>query len=100
MAFFIKMRQHVPNIITSLNLFSGCIAALLILESNYYQALFFIIASGAFDFCDGLAARLMNVRSPMGKELCSLADVVSFGFGPSLVVFTMLQTERHCQWLP
>lgn len=100
MAFFIKMRQHVPNIITSLNLLSGCIAALLILEDNYHQALFFIIASGFFDFCDGLTARFLNVRSPMGKELDSLADVISFGFVPSLVMFTMLQTESHSQWLP
>lgn len=100
MAFFMRMRKHIPNIITSFNLLSGCIAALLILESDYSMALLFVIASGLFDFFDGMVARLLRVHSPMGKELDSLADVISFGFVPSLVMFTLLQQESMLFWLP
>lgn len=95
-----RMRKHIPNIITSLNLFSGCIAALLILDTHYSLALLFVIASGLFDFFDGMVARLLHVHSPMGKELDSLADVISFGFAPSLVMFTLLQQESTLFWLP
>lgn len=101
MAFFMHMRKHIPNFITSLNLFSGCIAALLILDVNYSLALVFVLASGIFDFLDGMVARLLQVQSPMGKELDSLADVISFGLVPSLIVFTLMQQQGGTlSWLP
>lgn len=85
------MKQHIPNIVTSLNLFSGCIAALAALDGNFQLTLICMIASGLFDFCDGMVARLLGVSSPMGRELDSLADVISFGMVPSLVLYTMMQ---------
>lgn len=85
------MKQHIPNIVTSLNLFSGCIAALAALKGDFNLTLICMIASGVFDFCDGMIARFLGVSSPMGRELDSLADVISFGMVPSLVLYTMMQ---------
>lgn len=92
------MKKHIPNAITSLNLFSGCIAAVIALQGDISLlpwSLFFIIVAALFDFCDGFAARLLKAYSPMGKELDSLADCISFGFAPSAVVFKVLQEKVH-----
>ena len=71
--------RHIPNTLTCLNLFSGCIACVMAFEFKYEWALTFIIISAVFDFLDGMSARLLNAPSPIGKELDSLADDVSFG---------------------
>lgn len=84
------MRRHIPNIITCCNLLSGCVAATFALEGMYVVAFIFIIAGAVFDFFDGLTARALNVSSPIGKELDSLADVVTFGFAPASMVFSWL----------
>ncbi|MEI7502754.1 MAG: CDP-alcohol phosphatidyltransferase family protein, partial [Paludibacter sp.] len=84
------MKKHIPNFITSLNLFSGCIAVLLAFQSNYQGAFIAILLAAVFDFFDGFAARLLKAYSPMGKELDSLADVVSFGVAPGAIVFSLL----------
>ena len=60
-------------------------------EANYNLALVFIILSAVFDFFDGMMARLLNAHSPIGKDLDSLADDVSFGVAPSLVVFSLFK---------
>lgn len=83
--------KHIPNIITCLNLFSGCLASIMILSyGSYLGALFFILLAALFDFLDGFAARALKAYSPIGAELDSLADVISFGFAPSCVVFAYL----------
>ena len=83
------MKKHIPNTITCLNLISGCIATYWAFQGNYYEmALIFIVAGAVFDFFDGMAARLLGVSSPIGKELDSLADVVTFGVAPSAMVFS------------
>ena len=88
--------KHIPNFITSLNLFSGCIAAYLGFSGQYGWAFFFILLSALFDFLDGFAARLLKAYSPVGKELDSLADVVSFGLTPGAMVFSVLrQSDLH-----
>ncbi|HJD91227.1 MULTISPECIES: CDP-diacylglycerol--serine O-phosphatidyltransferase [Bacteroides] len=83
--------RHIPNTITCLNLFSGCIACVMAFESKYELALGFIILSAIFDFFDGMSARLLNAPSPIGKELDSLADDVSFGVAPALIIFSFLK---------
>lgn len=83
--------KHIPNMITTLNLVSGFVAIILILNGNLIAAGWFIAAAMVFDFLDGLAARLLNAYSDMGKELDSLADIVSFGVAPALIVYKLLE---------
>lgn len=84
------MKKFVPNLLTSLNLFSGCIASVMAFHGDYKWVVVWVIVAALFDFSDGLAARVLKVYSPMGKELDSLADMISFGFAPSMAVFTFL----------
>ncbi|MBQ7471064.1 MAG: CDP-diacylglycerol--serine O-phosphatidyltransferase [Prevotella sp.] len=81
------MKRHIPNTITCCNLVSGCIAVTFALMGNPYLALLWIIMGAVFDFFDGMSARLLGVSSPIGKELDSLADVVTFGVAPSAIVY-------------
>lgn len=87
------MRKYVPNFLTSLNLFSGCVASVMAFHGNYLWVVIWIVIAAAFDFSDGFAARLLKSYSPMGKELDSLADVVSFGVAPSIALFSLLSQE-------
>ena len=86
-----NIRKYIPNTITCLNLVSGCIASVMAFEGNLLFALLWIVAAAVFDFFDGLAARALKAYSPMGKELDSLADVVSFGVAPGMILFTSLR---------
>ena len=81
------MKKHIPNTITCCNLISGCIATYLAFMGNFQTALLFIIIGAVFDFFDGMVARLLHVSSPIGKELDSLADCITFGFAPSAILF-------------
>jgi CDP-diacylglycerol--serine O-phosphatidyltransferase len=94
------IKKHIPNFITTLNLFSGCVAVLLAFEGNYQGAFIVILLSAVFDFFDGFAARMLKAYSPMGKELDSLADMVSFGLAPGAIVFSLLTETKTCEWLP
>ncbi len=85
MANFIT--KNIPNSITCCNLISGCVSITFALSGNMFWALAFIIIGAIFDFFDGMSARLLKVSSPIGKELDSLADVVTFGVAPSTMVF-------------
>ena len=84
------MKKHIPNTITCLNLISGCIATYWAFQGSFKLALLFIVIGAVFDFFDGMTARLLHVSSPIGKELDSLADCITFGFAPSAIVFTFL----------
>ena len=84
------MKKHIPNTITSLNLISGCIATYWAFQGNYELSLLFIVIGAVFDFFDGMSARLLHVSSPIGKELDSLADDITFGFAPSAIIFSWL----------
>ena len=90
--------KHIPNTLTSCNLISGCIAIVFALSANYTMALTFIVAGAVFDFFDGMSARLLGVSSPIGKELDSLADVVTFGVAPSSMIYTLLLTLSKSGW--
>lgn len=84
------IKKHIPNTITCGNLVSGCIATAFALQAKYELALTFIIVGAVFDFFDGFTARLLRVSSPIGKELDSLADDITFGFAPAAVLFSLL----------
>lgn len=86
------MKRHIPNTITCCNLISGCIATYWALCGVWDTALLFIIIGAVFDFFDGMSARLLGVSSPIGKELDSLADDITFGFAPSAIIFDFLKT--------
>lgn len=94
------MKKHIPNLITSLNLFSGCIGILFVLKGDYTNAFYCVIASGIFDFFDGFVARLLHVKSVIGKELDSLADVISFGLQPAMLMYMMLKETTSNEYLP
>ena len=86
------LKKHIPNTITCCNLISGCIATYWAFEGDYQLALLFIVIGAVFDFFDGMSARLLGVSSPIGKELDSLADDITFGFAPSAIVFSFLSS--------
>ena len=77
--------RHIPNTVTCCNLFSGCIASVMAFKGNYELAITFIIIGAVFDFFDGMLARLLKVSGPLGKELDSLADLISFGLAPGFM---------------
>jgi CDP-diacylglycerol--serine O-phosphatidyltransferase len=87
-----SIKKQIPNTITCCNLISGCIATYWAFMGIAYMALLFIVIGAVFDFFDGMVARLLHVSSPIGKELDSLADCVTFGFAPSAIVFSYLCT--------
>lgn len=89
-----RITRPIPNTLTCLNLFSGCIACVMAFEAKYDLALIFIILSAVFDFFDGMMARLLDAHSVIGKDLDSLADDVSFGVAPSIIVFSLFK-EMH-----
>jgi len=95
------MKKHIPNTITCLNLISGCIATYFAFLSDYRMAMLFIVIGAVFDFFDGMSARLLHVSSPIGKELDSLADDITFGFAPSAIVFSFLSSYHvHLLFVP
>jgi len=85
------MKKHIPNFITLLNLFSGCIALVFALQGDLQLAALFVGIAALMDFLDGFFARLLKVTSKIGKDLDSLADVVSFGVVPGAVLFALLK---------
>lgn len=99
-----QIKKHIPNAITCLNLFSGCIALVAAFEYNYILTAWLVFLAAIFDFLDGFAARMFKAYSAIGKELDSLADVISFGLVPSMVVFSLLRQVAPLQsmspWLP
>ena len=88
------MKKHIPNFLTSMNILSGCIACVMAFNGNYLWVVIWVITGAVFDFFDGFSARLLKAYSPLGKELDSLADMVSFGLAPALAVFHFLSTNN------
>lgn len=93
------MKKHIPNTITCCNLVSGCIATSFAFGGNPKLALLWIIIGAVFDFFDGMSARLLHVSSPIGKELDSLADDVTFGVAPATIVFSELAVLEYPSFL-
>lgn len=93
-----NIKKSIPNTITCCSLLSGCVAVLLALRGDLQWAAYWVMAAAVFDFCDGLAARTLQAFSPIGKDLDSLSDMVSFGVAPGMIVFRLL--EEACQTEP
>lgn len=85
------MKRHIPNLLTLLNLASGFLSIIFILNDNIVIAVWILLAALVFDFADGMAARLLKAYSELGRELDSLADMVSFGVAPGLLMFIMIR---------
>jgi CDP-diacylglycerol--serine O-phosphatidyltransferase len=96
----VNLKAQVPNFITLLNLLSGVVGILWVLEGQLLYGAYFVILSAGFDFLDGFAARLLKVQSDMGKELDSLADVVSFGVLPGVLLYSLTKAQTDSQVLP
>lgn len=84
------IKKAIPNFITCLNLFSGCLAVIAAFHEQLIWSSCLIGLAAVFDFFDGLVARLLKAYSPIGKDLDSLADIVSFGLAPGVILFQMI----------
>ena len=87
------MKKHIPNLITLLNLGCGTVAIVFALEGQWQWAVYLLLIAAGFDFLDGLAARLLNAYSETGKQLDSLADMVTFGVLPALFIYTIFKQQ-------
>jgi len=85
------MKKHIPNLITLLNLFCGSVAVIFAVEDNLLMAAIFVMLGIVFDFFDGFAARLLDVKSELGLQLDSLADMVTSGVVPGIVIFKLFE---------
>lgn len=85
------MKKHIPNFITCLNLFTGCVAIFIAFQGNLTFAAYLVGVAAVFDFLDGLVARVMHAYSEIGKQLDSLADMVSFGVLPGVIMFQLMR---------
>jgi len=85
-----NIKKHIPNFLTCCNLLCGCIGIVEASQLRLENASYLIFIACIFDFFDGFAARLLKVSSPIGKELDSLADVVTFGILPSIIFFQLI----------
>lgn len=95
------IKRHIPNTITLLNLFCGCIAIVFAKDSNFEMAFYFVCLGIFLDFFDGFFARLFKVSSPLGLQLDSLADMVTSGVVPGFVMFLMMSNNHDtCAYFP
>lgn len=84
------MKKWIPNTLTLLNLFLGCCALVALLNQSYLLAIGFVTGGLVADFLDGAVARMLGVHSPLGKELDSFADMVTFGVVPGLILYILI----------
>ena len=93
------MKKHIPNLITLANLLAGLVAIIAALKGDLAFASFLILLGIFFDFFDGFAARLLKVSSELGKQLDSLADVVTSGVAPSIIMYKLLENSQgQTEW--
>lgn len=98
------LKSHLPNVLTSVNLTCGCLSIICALDADSYQMLwatYLIWIAAAFDFFDGMVARLLKSHSELGKQLDSLADMVSFGVAPGVILYALIREEATIdeQWI-
>ena len=95
-----RIIKQIPNAITSMNLLCGVLGVIVTLTYDEpYTAFYLILAGAVFDFCDGLAARLLKAYSPMGKELDSLADLITFGLLPAIMLYKTMDFYYPGEWI-
>lgn len=90
------MRRHIPNLFTLANLFIGCIAVVAVLHGEYQWTFWLILLAIFADYIDGAIARVLKVSSELGKQLDSLADMVSFGVVPGAIFYQLLSLSTGC----
>lgn len=100
-----SIKQHIPNTLTCCNLLSGCLSMLFATSGKPNAAAIMIFVAGLFDFLDGFAARLLHAHSPIGADLDSLSDVVSFGVAPGFIMYGLMSRFfdsrlRLYEWWP
>ena len=93
-----KIIKQIPNCITSMNLLCGALGVIAVFKGWLDLAFYLMLAGAIFDFCDGFAARLLKAYSPMGKELDSLADLITFGFLPSIMLYKCMDLYHPGEW--
>ena len=94
------IKKHIPNLLTLLNLFSGCVAVVLTANLNFLGAFWMVSLGIFFDFFDGFFARLFKVAGPLGLQLDSLADMVTSGVVPGFVMFQLLSATGVNPYVP
>ena len=99
-----SLKSHIPNLLTCVNLLCGCLAVICALNPDTYQmqmATYLIWLAAFFDFLDGMSARLLKSYSQLGKQLDSLADMVSFGVAPGMVLYALIQDKANVgeEWI-
>ncbi len=92
------LKKQIPNGLTLLNMLCGILATMLAVLNQLELAAYFVMLGILFDFFDGFAARLLNVQGELGKQLDSLADVVTSGIAPAIIMFQLLVKSLHVQW--
>ncbi|MBD0779195.1 CDP-alcohol phosphatidyltransferase family protein [Maribacter sp. ANRC-HE7] len=92
------MKRHIPNLITLMNVFCGSVATVFAVLNQLELAAFFVFLGIIFDFFDGMAARILNVKSELGLQLDSLADVITSGLVPGIVMFQLLAMSMNGGW--
>ena len=95
-----NFKQHIPNAITCGNLLSGCMSILFLASGMPVKAALMIFVAGLFDFLDGFLARILHANSPIGADLDSLSDVVSFGVAPGFIMYWLMSRSFDSRlWL-
>ena len=94
-----SLLRHIPNTLTSGNLLCGCVGLISVFGNYPVEPAYFIWAACVFDFLDGFSARLLKVSSPIGKELDSLADMVSFGVLPAMAMYQWIDSSSEASWI-
>ena len=94
-----NIKRHIPNTVTCCNLLSGCVASVMAFQAKYELAILFIVIGAVFDFFDGMLARLFKVSGPLGKELDSLADDITFGLAPATIVFSLFKEVHYPEFM-
>jgi len=95
-----KIIKAVPNTLTLVNLISGCIGLLFLIRGDIRGAVYMMWVAAVFDFLDGFAARALKAYSDIGKQLDSLADMISFGVLPSIILFVLISKNSNISFLP
>lgn len=95
-----SIKKYIPNLITCFNLVLGCFTIIAIFESNLENIIYYVLLACGFDFFDGFVARILKITSPIGKDLDSLADMITFGIVPSLLMFVMIKNNTTIKLLP
>jgi len=93
-----RVKKHLPNAITCANLFSGCVGIVFAFQGNSIVAAYALFLAAIFDFFDGFASRVLQSFSGIGKELDSLADMVSFGVLPSVILYELFLQTQPLPW--